>query len=292
MRNDLRRGAVHALYAAAAFSITGACIKAASATTPNEMVVFVRCAVSLLALLPWLLRHGSQAVHTQRLGGHLWRSAFGVAAMYCFFYAIAQLPLASAMLLTYSTPLWLPFIAWFWIGERPPFVVFPAALVGLAGIALIVKPGAGSFAGLGWPAGIGLAAGILAACAMVSIRRISDSEPAERIVFYFALLATLISAVPMLWAWRTPGWHALLLLSGAGITATVGQLHLTRAYSWAPAARVGPFTYFSVIFSALLAWLFWGEHLDRWAALGALLVVVTCVLVGWQRSATPVDATT
>ncbi|WP_028007720.1 DMT family transporter [Solimonas flava] len=289
MRNNLRRGALHALLAAAAFSITGVCIKAASATTPNEMVVFIRCFVSLLALLPWLLRRGRSAVRTTRLGGHLWRSAFGVAAMYCFFYAIAALPLASAMLLTYSTPLWLPFIAWAWIGERPPWIALPAAVIGLAGIALIVRPGAGGYGGLGWAGLIGLASGLLAACAMVSIRRISDSEPAERIVFYFALMATAISAIPLIWAWQTPTPHALALLIGAGIAATVGQLHLTHAYAWAPAARVGPFTYFSVLFSAVLAWLLWGERLDRWAALGALLVVLTCVLVSW-RPAPPVVA--
>ncbi|WP_028079431.1 DMT family transporter [Solimonas soli] len=285
MRNDLRRGALHALYAAAAFSATGVCIKAAAATTANEMVVFIRCAVSLLAFAPWLLRHGSQGLRTRRLGGHLWRSVFGVAAMYCFFYAIAQLPLASAMLLTYSTPLWLPFIAWWWLGERPTAMAFPAALIGLAGVALIVHPRGNDFGALGLAGIVGAGSGLLAACAMVSVRRISDSEPAERIVFYFALLATLVSALPLPWRWQTPEPRALLLLIAAGIAATVGQLHLTRAYSWAPAAQVGPFTYASVLFSAALAWLLWGERLDRWAGLGVALVIATCVLI--SRRAAP-----
>ncbi|HEX4895610.1 MAG TPA: DMT family transporter [Solimonas sp.] len=281
MQDDLRRGALHAIYAAAAFAVTGACIKAASADTPNEIVVFVRCLVSLLVLAPWLLRQGGAGIRTQRLGGHLWRAAFGVAAMYSFFYAIARLPLAEAMLLTYSTPLWVPFIAWFWIQERPPLVVFPAILLGLVGIALIVKPGAQA---IPWQAGlVGAASGVLAGCAMVSIRRISDTEPATRIVFYFALMATAISAIPLLWAWQVPSPRSLALLIGAGLFATVGQLNLTSAYSLAPAARVGPFTYFAVIFSALLAWLLWDEAPDRWSVLGAGLVVATCVLVSWRR---------
>jgi drug/metabolite transporter (DMT)-like permease len=282
MQDNLPRGALHALYAAGGFAITGACIKAAAATTPNEVVVFVRCAVSLLALLPWILARGARNVlTTRRPGGHLWRAAFGVCAMYCFFYAIAHLHLAEAMLLTYSTPLWVPFIAWLWIREKPPLIVFPAVLLGLAGIALIVKPGA---AEIPWLAGlVGLASGVFAACAMVSIRRISDTEPALRIVFYFALLATLISAVPLLWAWATPTPLAWVQLLGAGVFATYGQINLTKAYAFAPAARVGPFTYTAVIFSALLAWLIWGETLDRWSALGCGLVILTCVLVGWRR---------
>jgi drug/metabolite transporter (DMT)-like permease len=118
---------------------------------------------------------------------------------------------------------------------------------------------------------------------MVSIRRISDTEPATRIVFYFALMATAISAIPLLWAWQVPSPRSLALLIGAGLFATVGQLNLTSAYSLAPAARVGPFTYFAVIFSALLAWLLWDEAPDRWSVLGAGLVVATCVLVSWRR---------
>jgi drug/metabolite transporter (DMT)-like permease len=282
MQNDLRRGAIYALYAAVAFSVMGICIKAVPNDTPNEVVVFIRCFVGLLALLPWALRNGAASIRTRRLGGHLIRAGFGVLAMYAFFYAIAHLPLAVAMLLTYSTPLWVPFIAWAWIQERPPLIVLPAVLLGIAGIALIVKPGSLE---MNWTAGIiGIGSGVLAGCAMVGIRRITDTEPAPRIVFYFALLSSVISAIPLSWSWQTPGWQALALLVAAGISATIGQLNLTRAYSCAPAARIGPFTYATVVFSALLAWLLWGEALDRWSILGSMLVITTCVLVSWRRS--------
>src|SRR5258706_8448673 len=102
MQESLKRGAAFAVIAAAAFSVTGVCIKAASASVGNEMIVFCRSFVSFLSLLPWVLRDGARGVRTQKFGGHLWRASFGVCAMYCFFYAIAKLPLAAAMLLTYS----------------------------------------------------------------------------------------------------------------------------------------------------------------------------------------------
>jgi drug/metabolite transporter (DMT)-like permease len=277
MNTDLFRSARFAVAAAAAFSLTGACIKIVSATTSNEVIVFCRSLVSFAVLLPWiLLRDGGSGIRSARVGGHLLRSAFGVSAMYCFFYAIAKLPLAAAMLLTYSTPLYVPFIAWLWIDERPPWIVFAAAFVGLLGIGFIVRPTADFDTWAG-------AVGVLAACAMVSIRRISDTEPASRIVFYFAALSTLISAIPMAWAWRLPTATEFVLLVATGLLATCGQLFLTRAYALAPAARVGPFTYTTVIFSGLLAWALWGETLDRWFVLGAALVVTTCVMVGWQR---------
>lgn len=289
MSESLRRGALHAIQAALGFSLAGALIKAASAQMPNEMVVFLRCAVGLLALLPWVAHTGLRtAVATRRWGGHLLRAAFGVGAMYCFFYAIAHLHLAEAMLLTYSTPLWIPFIAWAWIGERPPWRVFPAIAIGLLGIALIVQPGRAPvdpLAGM-----IGIASGLLAACAMVGIRRISDTEPAPRIVFYFALLSTLITALPLLWRWQTPSLEGGLLMVAAGLFATHAQLNLTRAYGCAPAALIGPFTYLSVVFAGALAWVIWDETMDPWSLLGVALVVLTCVLAGYAGRKPPTTA--
>lgn len=282
-REDLRRGAAFAVLAAAAFAAMAACVKAVSATVGTEVVVFFRSVVGLAVLLPWLLRHGAAAVRTSRPGGHLWRATFGVGAMYCFFYAISHLHLAEAILLTYSTPLFIPFIGWLWIRELPPPVTLPAVALGLVGIALIVKPGAALFSSGASLAGV--LSGMLAAAAMVSIRRISDTEPAPRIVFYFSALSSLISAVPLLWAWRTPSGAALVLLVATGVLATLGQLCLTRAYSLAPAARIGAFTYVAVVFGGLIGWALWNERPDAASLLGMALVVACCLLASWRGRA-------
>lgn len=278
--DDLRRGALFAVMAALAFALMSACVKAASATVGTPVIVFFRSAVGLVVLLPWLLRYGASAVRTSRPGGHLWRTAFGICAMYCFFYAIAHLNLAEAILLTYSTPLFIPVIAWLWIRELPPPVIFPAVTLGLVGIALIVKPGAAL--ALSPASALGVLSGICAAAAMVSIRRIADTEPAPRIVFYFSALSTVVAAVPLSWAWQTPSPAALGLLVGTGVLATVGQLCLTRAYSLAPAARIGAFTYSAVLFGGLLGWLLWQEAPDGASLAGMVLVVGCCLLAGWR----------
>lgn len=283
MTDNLRLGAAYAIAAAAAFAVMAAFVKTASLSVNNETVVFFRSATGLVILLPWLLKRGIQGVRTQRLGGHLWRAGFGICAMYSFFYAIAHLNLAEAVLLTYSTPLFIPFIAWAWLREPPPAIVFPSVVLGLLGIALIVKitPGAsafGSFASI-----VGVLSGVCAAAAWVSIRRIANTEPAARIVFYFSALSTLVSAVPLLWAWRTPSGEVWLWLAATGVFATLGQFCLTRAYSLAAAARVGPYTYTSVIFAGLIGWVLWNEQPDMLSLLGMGLVVVSCVLAGWRR---------
>ena len=279
--DDLPRGALFAVLAAAAFAVMAACVKTAAASLPNEMIVFFRSATSLLVLLPWVLRQGpGVALKTRRLPGHLWRAAFGTFSMYAFFYAIAHLHLAVALLLTYSTPLFIPFIGWLVIKEPPPPIIFPAVLLGLLGIALIVKPGSGEFASLA--AAVGLLSGVTAACAMVSIRRISDTEPAPRIVFYFSALSTVIAAVPLLWAWTPPGAGLVALMMLIGVLATLGQLSLTKAYSLAPAARIGAFTYVAVVFGGLIGWARWDEAPDPTAVLGMALVIGCCLLAGWR----------
>lgn len=278
--DNLRLGALFAVLAALSFSIMAAGVKVAAGEVTGEQIVFFRCATSLVVLLPWLLRHGAAAVRTRRLGGHLWRAGFGTCAMFLFFYALAHLHLAEAMVLTYSTPLFIPFIAWMWIREPPPPVIFPAIALGLGGIVLIARPEAGLPVSLASVAGV--LSGISAAGAMVSIRRIADTEPAPRVVFYFSALSTAISAVTLTWGWAPISARSLALLVGIGVLATLGQLCLTRAYALAPAARIGAFTYVAVVFSGLIGWLLWQERPDGSSLSGMALVVACCLLAGWR----------
>lgn len=281
MTHNLTRGAGLAVAAAAAFATAGALIKLASAELPNPVVVFLRNAFGLLMLMPWLLKPGLSGLKTRRPLNHLIRVTVGLAAMYCYFYAIAHMHLANAVLLNYSQPLFIPFIAWLWLGERPPARIWPAVAIGFAGVALILKPDSGLISLVGV---IGLSAGILAATAMVSIRRMADTEPTTRIVFYFTTLATLISALPAMLAWQTPSTTVWLYMLGTGGLATIGQLMLTRAYALAPAAHVGSLIYTTVIVAGLLGWLIWGETPGLLDLVGVTLVMLAGVLVVFVRS--------
>jgi len=269
------RGALFMAAAGFAFAALGACVKAASATLSTEMVVFLRSAIGLLVLLPWVARRGWRFLGTRRPLAHLARALFGVAAMYTFFYALARLTLAEAVLLSYTTPLFTPLFAWLWLRERLTRSLVAAALVGFFGVGLILRP-EGHFLSLA--AWAGLASGALAALAMVAIRTMADTEPPLRVVFYFSLVSTLV-ALP--WAWAEGfaldaaglGWMVL-----AGAFASGGQFLVTNAYTHAPAAVVGPFTYTTVLFAAFMGWVFWGEGLDGWTLLGGLAIVVGGVL--------------
>lgn len=274
-RDNLRLGALFMLGSALMFSAMAALIKSVSLQLPTEMVVFFRSALGLAVLMPWLWHRGFHRLRTRRLGGQFIRALAGLAAMYCYFYALAHLTLAEATLLNYSTPLFVPFIAALWLKERIPAKLGWILAIGFAGVLFILKPGAGLFTPV---ALIGLASGVFAAVAMVGIRRLTHTDPAASIVFYFSAISTLGSAVPLIWAWRTPDpglWGFLLLM---GLVASLGQLMLTRAYACAPAAHVGPFSYATVVFAAFIGWAHWGEVPDAYTFLGAGLVALGGIL--------------
>lgn len=265
------------------FAIMGAMVKTVARELPNETIVFLRSAIGFLALMPWLFRNGVPQLATQHLRWHLARGLAGLAAMYCFFFALAHLSLAEATLLNYSTPLFIPFIATLWLQERTSRTVWWAIAAGFAGIALILKPGVGLFTGV---ALIGLCAGLFAAMAMVNIRRLTHTEPTSRIVFYFSAIATAVSAVPLLWAWHTPSATLWLALAVMGVSGTAAQLFLTRAYAHAPAAHIGPFIYLTVIFAGGIGWWAWDERLDVLSLLG--IATVCAAAIAAMRTHSPI----
>jgi len=276
-------GALLVSCAALMFASMGVLIRFASDGLPNETVVFFRNLFGLLVLLPLVWRRGvSHSLKTAYPLLHLLRSLCGLAAMYCFFYALANMPLASAVLLNFTAPLFIPFIAMLWLKESVGSRVAAAILVGFTGVLFVLKPGSGLHSQV---ALIGLASGAFAAVAMVSLRRLSRTEPAFRVVVFYGVTCTTVSSIPLLWGWQTPDIEALMQLAGAGTFATAGQYLLSKGYAYAPAAQIGPFTYTSVVFAAGYGWFFWQEMPDGLSATGTLLIMIAGVLAMRQRKA-------
>ncbi len=289
-QDRLLSGALFIVAAELMFALMGASIRQVSGDLNNGIVVFARNLVGLLLLATLTSRTGVRGLQTAVPHLHLLRGLAGLGAMYCFFYAIAHMPLADAMLLKLSAPLFMPLVALLWLQERFTWHVVAALAIGFAGVGVILVPDFGEVAPV---VAVALLGGLLAAVAKVTVRRLSRSEPAERTVFYFAAIGTSVSLLPLLWLWRMPTPRQLLWLLVLGCFATAGQLLLTRGMACAPAARLGPFAFFSVIFGAVLGWLFWDELLSWSTLLGSLLVLASALLVGRgmpQQAPLPVGA--
>lgn len=273
--NNILLGSIFILIGELCFVSMGSLVKLLAETMPNQNIVFFRNLFGLIALTPILVKIGVGSIKTKVIHLHILRSLAGVLAMYCFFYALAKLPLADAMLLKISAPLFIPIFAFIWISEFISTRTIIAILVGFFGVILVLRPtGEIQIASI-----VGLLGGALAAFAKVSIRRMSDTEPTSRIVFYFATISLIVSSIPLLSSWATPTnqeWQLLILL---GVVGTTGQLFLTRAYTLAPASRVGPFTYSSIVFASLIGWWFWDETMTLITLTGASLIIFAGILI-------------
>lgn len=269
------------LLAEACFAGIGALVKLTSQDASQAQVVFFRNFFALLVMLPWIMLQGRQILSTRRWYLHLSRATTGIISMYCFFYIISQLPLAQAMMVLLLSPFIVPIIARCWLGERASALTWFGIVLGFAGVclALPLPGGAGSIALLS----LALLSAFLVAVTKTTIRYMSDTEPAARIVFYFSLLTALISALPLPFYWQPLPAVAWWGFSGMGLLAALGQMAMTKAYALAPASDIGMWTYSSVVFAGLFGYLFWQEPVSMGWLAGVLVIVYAGYVTSRQR---------
>lgn len=266
------------LVAGLLFAIMGVFVKFAASQFSSAELVFYRSLFGLVAIY-WVIRRRhpqlAQAFATRHWLAHAVRSGSGFVALLLFFHAIATLPLATAVTLNYTSPLFLALLLTVWHGEKPHWPLLAGVGLGFCGVMLLLRP---SFDGAQLGAGLmGLASGFLAGVAYLNVRQLSRlGEPDWRIVFYFTLVSTLGAGTWVgLGGWHLPDWQATGLLLGLGASATLAQLALTRAYRLGNALTVGSLAYSTVVFASLFGVLLWNEILPLQGWLGMALIVAS-----------------
>lgn len=273
-------GAIFLILSELLFAGVGALVKHLSEVLSQSQLVFFRNLFALLVFLPWLIKEGPKGLKTKRLPLHMFRSITGLVAMYCFFYVLANMPLAAAMMALLTAPFFVPVVAKVWLNERISLKTVVAMVIGFIGAFIVLRPDSG---GVNLFAAIALFCACLVAINKCSIRKLSATEPSARIVFYFIGVGTLVSFGPSLLDWQQVELQNWVLIGAMGSMAAIGQLLMTKAFQLASPVQIGLLTYSSVIFAAILGSYFWQEPVTSGLILGTILIVIAANITIRQK---------
>ncbi len=252
-------------------------------------IAFFRNLFGFAFTLPLLARHGMAIFRTQKISLYFMRCAMGIVSMLAGFWAIANLPLAQATSLTYSTPLFVTIGAMLFLGEVVRARRWSAVALGFLGVLLIVRPGHASF-----NAGslVALLAAAMSGMVAVSIKFLSRTEKPDTIVIYTTMLWVPMSLVPALFYWQAPVGITWLWIVLAGFFGTSGHMFWTRALKLADASLLTPIGFLQVPLVALFGYFLFDEKLDRWTAVGAAIIFLSNAYIAHRESRTAQRAVT
>jgi drug/metabolite transporter (DMT)-like permease len=276
------KGALYMSAAAAGFAVMNALIRHVSAEMHPFEIAFFRNFFALLVMVPWAASAGLGGLMTQRLSVHVWRALIGVAAMLLWFSALAVLPLAQAVALNFTVPLFATAGAALFLGEVVRVRRWSATIVGFVGVLVIVRPG---FAEVSPAALLPVLAAVVMAVSTLVVKSLARTEQPAAIVFYMTLLMTPLSLPPALFVWQTPSWSALGWMGLVAVVANASHILMTRAYGVADASAVLPFDYTRLPFTAAIGYLAFAEVPDLWTWVGAAVIAAATFYIAQREAA-------
>jgi drug/metabolite transporter (DMT)-like permease len=264
------------------FTLLNALLRSLAQQLDPFVAQFLRYAAGALVMLPFILRAGFAAYRPKGLSGQLWRGAVHTAGLLLWFVAVSHVPLAEMIALGFTTPLFIMFGAILFLGERMVAARWLAALVGFAGVLVVVSPG---LRGGGGPYGfVMLAASPLFAASFLITKALTRRDAPQVIVVWQALTVTLFSLpfAVYAWAWPTPLQWALFLLSG--IIGSAGHFCLTRAFSLADLSATQPVKFLELIWASVVGFTIWGDVPGPATLLGGAVIFASTTWIARREA--------
>ena len=265
------------------FALMVIAIRFASESLHTFEVVFFRNFFGMLAALPLLLRAGRGLgfLKTAQLPRYFLRCVIGVVSMFCGFWAIGHLPLAQAVALSYSTPVFVTIAAVLLLHETVRARRWTAVGLGFAGVLVILRPWSGDFApGLL----VAVFAAMLSGLVAIQIKELSRTEPADRIVIWTTLFWVPMSLLPALAVWQWPQGITWLWVVLTGILGTGGHMLWTRALKIGEVSALTPISFMQLPVVALLGWLLFDQGVDRWTIIGAGIILAANAYIAHREA--------
>jgi len=269
------KGAFWALLATALFASAAAMAKIAVEEFHVLQILFFRQIVVFLSSLPSLavsfpdsLKTRYPLIHACRLLGAFVGLSFGI-------WAVALLPLTTAITLGFAQVFFIALLALYFLDESVGIHRIDAIVVGFVGVIVVMRPGVDGI--LDIHSVVPIIAAIGAAVATISVRKLSQTDSTATLLVYQALFVGLLASIPLLWLWKTPDIAGLSLLLAIGTLATIGQWVGVKALRLGEASVIGNIQYMQLIFAAFLGFFLFDEFPDRYTMLGAGIIVSSAI---------------
>jgi drug/metabolite transporter (DMT)-like permease len=264
------------------FSLMHACVRHLGTVEGLHPFVtaFWRCLIGGGLLLVWALLRAKPLPGARDVAMIAGRSVLNIAAMLCFYAALALTELTTITALNFTAPLFATLGAWLLLGERLRARRLTALAIGFVGVIVVLRPGLA-----GDPLGpmLALASSVMWALAMLMIKRMTDTLDSVSIGAYSGLSMAAMALVPTLfvWQWPTlPQWGWLVVTS---LVASGAQLALTEAFRRAEASAVMPFDFLKLIWASLLGWLWFAEVPSLAAWIGGAVIFASSVYIAHRE---------
>lgn len=269
------KGILYVLLAALFFSLMTAFVRLSGDLPTMQKTLFRNLVAAVAAWLMLLSNRQKIEIKKEHMPDLLLRSCFGTVGMICNFYAIDRLNISDANMLNKLSPFFAILMSIFILKEKVSKKEWLVVAVAFIGALLVIKPG---FSMEAIPAFIGALGGFGAGVAYTYVRKLGKSGVrGPVIVMFFSTFSTFVCLPFFVAGYQPMTLRQTLLLLGAGIAATGGQLSITAAYTCAPAKEISVYDYTQVIFAALWGFLFFGQIPDALSVAGYVIIVGAAV---------------
>lgn len=243
-------------------------------------IAFSRFAFGFLTLLPFILRRGRGVFRTQVPVKHGLRIVFGAAGVTASFAAVGMMPLADAIAIAWTSPIFAMIFAILFLRERVVPLRWVGAALGLVGVVIMNQPGAGA---LQAGALVALLSAVLVGAEVVTIRLLAQSDDPLTILAINNLAGAVISGCAAIPIFQVPDVAQLPYLVGVGSIMVCGQLLFIRAAAMGEASFIAPFYYSTLIYAAIFGLLFFGEVPGLHLLAGGGLIVASGLVIAFAR---------
>jgi drug/metabolite transporter (DMT)-like permease len=257
-------------------TIEATAARALGGRIPAMQMALVRSVGAALVFVPFVIQSGGRVYYTRQLPLHLVRGTLSVVGLWCYFVVFANLPLAEATTITYSQVLFLTFFATVLLGEAVSVVRWSATLVGLVGVALVMRPG---FEVYGGAYVVALLSAVLGAALYAVTKVLTANDTPLTVMIYVATMTLGAYVLPGVAVWRHPSFDEAILLLVIGTFGPLGQYLGIRAFELAEASFLAPFDYLRVVFAVLVGVALFGEFPDFWVLIGTMVIVLSALLI-------------